>query len=100
MITAFWPNMVGKLCISKPIVATRKPGFMSLLYNSGEACEHGWTVGEANIRSLLFLCLIWPPPPPKKKKYRGPGTGPGPIFLKMEALCVSVLLRDPEINHA
>lgn len=70
MITAFWPNMVGKLCISKPIVATRKPGFMSLLYNSGEACEHGWTVGEANIRSLLFLCLIWPPLPRKKKVQR------------------------------
>lgn len=85
MITAFWPNMVGKLSISKPIVATKKPGFMALLYNSGEACEHGWTVGEANIRSLLFLCLICRPPP------RGPGTGPGPIFLKMEALCVSVL---------
>lgn len=62
MITAFWPNMVGKLSISKPIVATKKPGFMALLYNSGEACEHGWTVGEANIRSLLFLCLICRPP--------------------------------------
>lgn len=28
---------------------------------------------------------------PTPQKYRGPGIGPGPIFLKMEALCVSVL---------